>query len=207
MLDRKTLNNFISKVNGAYQQFCVWLYSNNQFAKYQNEWNKIFFDKYCKTEKLALYKSCKYKKFWDVVIPSLQHSWILSIAKLIDPAYFNKDKNKPNMSIYYIIELLEDEILKKEIEKKLYDQKEYFKSIKDQRDKFLAHNDVNFFNKEIKAGTDIFFKSIDEIINEIKKTKPNLADSNRCRNINFDYTKKLSKIGVEEIFKKLNLND
>ncbi len=205
MLDRKTLNNFISKVDGAYQQFCVWSYSNNQFAKYQSEWNKISFNEKIGTEELSQDKGCRYKNFWDIVIPSLQHSWILSVARLIDPAYFKKNKNKPNMSIYYISELLKDEVLKKEIEKKLYNQREYTNSIKYQRDKFLAHNAVIFSNEEnkkIKAGTDIFFKSIDEIINEIKKLKSHL-DGNHCDVIDFDYRKKLSKIGVEEIFEKL----
>ena len=39
MLDVKTLDDFTKKVNKAHQQFCVWMYTNNEFVKYQKIWN------------------------------------------------------------------------------------------------------------------------------------------------------------------------
>ena len=194
MLDYKTLKKFVSKTNHAYQQFCVWMYSNNLFVEYQKKFNDV-----------PMGEDCEYKNFWDVIIPSLQHSWILSVARLVDPPYFGRDKNKekPRLSIYYILELLDDHDLEKTIKDKLESHKNFTDSIKEHRDNFLAHNSVCFENKKIEAGVENFFEALDGIIVEIKDKKSHLKD---CNDINLKHTEKLSKDGVEEIFQALSKN-
>ncbi|MBP6925766.1 MAG: hypothetical protein KBC22_01765, partial [Candidatus Pacebacteria bacterium] len=77
MLDEKIFSKFVSKVDTAHQQFCVWLYLNNEFAKHQDNWNQSFSVLISSdVEKTSRGTGSKYKNFFDVVIPSLQHSWI-----------------------------------------------------------------------------------------------------------------------------------
>jgi len=192
MLDRKTLNDFISKANHAYQQFCVWVYSNNLFVKHEVDFNNV-----------PMGEDCKYKNFWVVMIVSLQHSWIFSIARLLDPPYFIRDKNKtdPRLSIDYILELVDDDYLEKIIKTALDNHKTFIHSIREHRKNFLAHNSVHFKNKKVEAGVESFFKALDDIIAEIKDKKPHLKD---CNSINLEHTEKLSKDGVEEIFQALS---
>ncbi len=197
MLEKKVFDNFITECQKAWQQFCVWKYANNYFAKRQDEFNKIVKDGFSSSEEDAIKNSCKCKNFWDVVIPSLQHSWILSVARLIDPPYFKNDKDKSRLSIYYIIELLDDNELGQVIKNELNNQKDFLESMKTQRDGFIAHNSIGYNNKNIKAGVENFFNRLDNTINKIKNKKPHL---NRCNNINIDFTDKLSEAGVKEIF-------
>lgn len=189
MLDKKTLNDFVSKVDHAYQQFCVWVYANNLFTKHQADFNNV-----------PINKNCKYTNFWDVVICSLQHSWILSVARLFDPAYFMTDKTKPRLSIYYILESLDDNSLEDTIKLKLNNHKTCIDSIKKNRDNFLSHNSVNFKNEKIKPDVEDLFEEIDAIIKNIKSDKSYLKN---CNDINLKYIKELSKDGVEEIFRAL----
>src|SRR3989338_2436009 len=206
MLDVKTLDDFTKKVNKAHQQFCVWMYTNNEFAKHQEKWNQIArARKLFRTEEFSRDKGCKYKNFWDVVISSLQHSWILSLARLFDPAYHpsDKKKNKPRLSLDYILELLDDVSLAKIIRNKIKKYQSTIQSLKIQRDNFLAHNDVNFKSTKIKAGIENLFEELDNAIGEIKKNKKHLAN---CNNINLKYTEVLSRCGVDEIFEALLRN-
>jgi len=208
MLNEKTLNNFTQKANHVHQEFCVWMYVNNEFAKHQIEWNKTAVPrKFFKLEEFSREKGCKYKNFWDVVIPSLQHNWILSLARIFDPAYHSRDKkkNKPRLSLDYILELLDDVSLAKIIRNKIKKYQSIIQSLKIQRDNFLAHNDVNFNfkNTKIKAGVENLFKELDNAILEIKKNKKHLEN---CNNLNLKYTEVLSRCGVDEIFEALLRN-
>ncbi len=204
MLDRKTLNKFISETNGAYSRFFVWMYTNNEFVKYRKTWNDIPEPrKLFKTEEFSREKGCKYKNFWDVVIPSLQHGWILSIARLFDPPYFSRDtkKQNPRLSLDYILELLEDNKLEQFIRDKMKKHQKFIKSIKKQRDNVIAHKDLRFNEDRIEAGIEDLFNTLDEIIIKIKKAKPHLRD---CDNIDLEYTERLSECGVREVFEKLS---
>jgi len=186
MLDEKTLNNFVSETNHAYQQFCVWLYTNNELSKYWGKWNGI-----------------KYKNFWGIVIPTLQYSWILSLARLFDPAYFIRDtkKENPRLCLDYVLELLEDDSLVQTIKQQISNHKNSIDSIKEQRDNFLVHNSIKFNNTRIEVRAESLFKTLDNIITEIKNKNPHLKD---CNNINREDTKKLSQDGIGEIFEALS---
>lgn len=204
MLDEAIFNNFIRKANQSYNQFCIWMFSNNEFAKYQKGWNEIPYDgdKLFNIKDFSQERGCKYKNFWDVIIPTLQHSWILSLSRLFDPPYFFRDKNKdkPRLSIYYIIEQLENDNLEKSIIRQLNKYKDFIDSIKKQRDNFLAHNDIKFTDRKIEAGVENIFETLDNIVAEIKKAKIHLRN---CDTINREYTEKLCKCGVEEVFEAL----
>jgi hypothetical protein len=203
-IDAKTLNEFTRKVNRAHQQFCVWAYVNNKFVEYQETWNgaaipRVLF----KTEDFSRDKGCKYKNFWDVVITSLQHSWILSIARLFDPAYHGRDfkKNNPRLSLEYILELLDNEGLAKEIRVKLHSHKETIESLKNHRNNFIAHNDVHFTPTKVGADIKKIFEELERSISDIKNSDPRLKN---CNNINREYTEALSRCGVDEVFEKLS---
>jgi len=208
MLNEKTLNDFTNKVNHAHHQFCVWMYTNNEFVKHQNDWNKIAKpEKLFTTEEFSREKGCKYKNFWPVVIFSLQCGWILSLARLFDPAYHpcDRDKKKPRLSLYYILRLLDDARLVKLICDK-FEKQQYqvtIQSIKKQRDNFLAHNDVNFKNRRIEAGVENLFKELDDAISKIKQNKKHLAN---CNGTDLKYIENLSSCGVDEIFEALLKN-
>lgn len=190
MPDKKTLNDFIHETNLAYEQFCIWMYLNNGFAKHRKElllsWNK----------------NCKYKNFWNVVLFSLLCRWILSLARLFDPAYHPCDKKKkhPRLSLYYILELLDDASLAKSIQDKFQKDIKTLGSIKKQRDNFIVHNDVNFKGKKLKAGAENLFESLDNAISEIKQNKKHLVD---CNDVNLKHAEDSSRCGVDEVFKTL----
>jgi len=54
----------------------------------------------------------------------------------------------------------------------------------------LAHNNIGENNNVIFAGVENFFKSLNNIILQIKERYPNLKD---CNDINLEYTEKLSE--------------
>ncbi|MBU3895924.1 hypothetical protein KKG36_01220, partial [Patescibacteria group bacterium] len=122
MLDAKTFKEFISKANVAHQQLCVWFATNNEFAKHQTRWNEI--DPEIKPfglEEFTRKHGCKYKNFFSLIIPTLQHGWMLSTARLFDPAYHSRDKNKekPRISLDYILIKLVDQKLSDLIRKQM----------------------------------------------------------------------------------------
>lgn len=199
MLDKKTLDKFTKKANQGRNQFCIRKYAFNNFIKHQEEFNSEAKD-WWYTDDEAIKNSCRYKNFWGIVIPSLQHWWTLSVARLIDPPYFRWDKNKVNLSIYYIIELLEDEDLKLNIKKGLNQQQRFIKWIKKLRDTFLAHNDMEEKENIIPAGIENFFESLNSVIWKIKEKHPDLKE---CNDLNLEYTEKLSEAGVKEMFEKI----
>lgn len=199
MLDPKTLNNFCGKANHAHQQFCVWFYMNNEFAKHQAKWNQ-------EMTEFSGGTGCKYKNFWDVSVASLQHSWILSSARLFDPAYalWDKQKLKPRLSLYYVLGLLDDRDFAQLIENRIIKYQPTIQSLKYIRHNFGAHNAVDFHPARIEAGIEDLFEKLDAIIIDLKQHQSNLQN---CNNINLKYTDALSKCGVDEIFEALSKHE
>ncbi len=203
MLDQKIFNRFISETNKAYSQFSVWMHTNNEFVKHQTTWNDIPEPrKLFKLEDFSRDKGCKYKNFWDITLPSLQQSWILSIARLFDPPYFSRDigKRNPRLSLYYILELIEDDELERFIKNEVNKHEKCIQSIREQRNNVYAHKAVYFDKRKIEAGIEDLFNTFDRVIIKIKKIKPHLK---YCQNINSEYIERLSECGVQEIFEKL----
>ena len=205
MLDADTFNLFIGKANVAYQQFCVWLATNNEFAKHQASWNKIdpeigpF-----ALENFTRKHGCKYKNFWSIVVPTLQHGWTLATARLFDPAYHSRDtkREKPRISLDYILIKLEDEALSGQIRKQLELHRAVINSLRKYRDNVHAHNAAYFVITRIEAGTYELFHWLENIISTIKELKPYFS---MCGSINLEYNEKLSQCGVDEIFEALLL--
>src|SRR3989344_9013115 len=130
LISKQIFNDFIKKVNQTHQQFFVWFYTTNAFAKHQEEWG----------QQMSTYSGgerSKYKNFWLVVIPSLQHTWILSSARLfIDPAYaqWDNDKLKPRLCLSYILELLDDKTFAQSLREKIKKYDSTIQSLKKLRD-------------------------------------------------------------------------
>jgi hypothetical protein len=65
----------------------------------------------------------------------------------------------------------------------------------------LAHNSIKPVDDTIKSGIENLFEGLNNIIIEIKNKNLHLKN---CNDINMEYTEKLSKCGVEEIFEVLS---
>lgn len=196
MLDEKTLNDFSRKVNHAHQQFFVWFYATNEFAKHQNEWGQ-------RMQEYPGGTGSKYKNFWLVVLPSLQHAWILSSTRLfIDPPYapWDNDKLKPRLSLSHMLKLLDDKIFAQSIRDRIKKYDPTIQSLKKLRDNVLAHNDINFQPGQIEAGIENLFEELDGIITDIKEHRPDLQG---CINFDLKNTEALSQCGVHEVFEAL----
>lgn len=207
MLDIYIFKKFIKHANIAHQQLCVWFSANNEFAKHQVHWNKL--DPEIGPfglENFTRRHECKYKNFWNIVVPTLQHGWILSTAKLFDPAYHPRDKNKTKSraSLDLILIMLQDQNLSSIIRTQLNSHEPVLKSLRDHRDYAEAHNDANFVPTRIEAGVENLFQWLEDTIASIKVSESHL---NKCGIINIAYNEKLSQCGVDEIFENLLLSE
>ena len=203
MLDSKTLNSFIGKANQSYQQLCLWLPTNNEFAKNQARWNEFDLkDTLFTTKEFTKKHGCRYKNFWIVVIASLQHGWVLGTARLFDPAYHPSDKKKqrPRLSLDFILEQLGDQTFSNLIKGEQTSHQLVIDSLKSHRDNYHAHNDLNYQNNRIEAGVEKLFEWLESVILRIKQLQPHLKD---CNTINLEYNEKLAQCGVEEVFTDL----
>lgn len=199
MLNKNVFNDFIKKANHTHQQFFVWSYTNNEFAEHQQEWGR-------QMQEYPGGTGSKYKNFWLVVLPSLQHTWILSSARLFDPAYARWDKRKenPRLSLSYILDLLDDETFTQPVRDKIKKHDPVIKSLKKLRNNVLAHNDVSFQPKQIEAGIEDLFEELDSIITHIKRHQPDLQS---CINLDLKNTEVLSQCGVHEVFEALSKSE
>ncbi len=207
MLDVKTFDAFIKKANVANQQLFVWLATNNEFAKHQARWNKL--DPSIRSFAITDFTrkhGCKYKNFWSIVVPTLQHGWTLGVARLFDPAYHPRDarRERPRISLDLLLTDLNDQALGKSIRLEQTQHQLVIDSLKNYRDNFHAHNDANFNTTIIEAGVEKLFEWLEEKIAAIKKSEPHL---NKCGIINFEYNEKLSQCGVDEVFETLLLGE
>ena len=175
---------------------------NNDFIKYKKTFDERPKQWLYSTEE-AIKNSPKYKNFFDVIIPSLQHSRILSVARLLDSAYFRDDETKPNLSIRYILKWLDNAVLKDEIEKELNKNSKFTNSINNMRVNFIAHNTLKQFDKKIEAGIEDFFINLNWILNRIINETPHLK---WCNDMNLDFYEKLSEAGVNDIFSQIIIN-
>lgn len=207
MLDTNTFNAFIGKANKAHQQLCVWFSLNNEFAKHQARWNEIISEAgHFDGGSFTNVRGCKYKNFWSVVVATLQHGWVLGTARLFDTAYHQGDKKKerPRISLDYILSKLEDESLSGDIREQLKSHQIVINSLREHRDNFHAHNDANFASIRIEAGVENLFQWLEDAIAKIKEMKPHLSS---CSVINIEYNEKLSQCGVDEVFEALLLGE
>ena len=205
MLDIKVFEQFIKKANIAHQQLCLWFSMNNEFAKHQARWNQLepgvgLFTLEAFTRK----HGCKYKIFFCVIVPTLNQGWILSTARLFDPAYHSRDikKEKPRISLDYVLGQLSDQALAHSTRLQKVAHDPVIKSLREHRDNTLAHNDATFTTTQIEAGVEKLFNWLENIIAQIKVSEPRLKN---CGIINVTYNEKLAQCGVDEVFENLLL--
>ncbi len=191
MLNEKTFNNFIVEINRVYETFSVWVHVNNQCVKYQKEFNNVPKD-----------EDSKYANFFNVVLTSLINSWVLGISRLLDTPYHKEDikKEKPRLSIYYILEQLNDKGIKQEVRDKLSALKQFIYSNRDLRNERFAHRSLITKAIKQKAGIEDFFELLDNFVNEVKKKYQHLSV---CNDIGMKRAEELSNKGVLELFNKI----
>lgn len=190
MLDLKTFNDFIDEVDKAYQLFNYWKYINNEIYVPSEKWlvpAEIWQNK----------KVPKFGKFWRFVAVSLQDMWILAVARLFDPSSFRDQKR---LSIYYLLDLLNDNIFKNGVELRLQKHKFYMDSVKNYRMNFLAHKSVNAPIKNIEAGIEAFFEELNKIISDIKNKETDLKN---CKDLYFQDIDELCKDDVRKVLQAL----
>jgi hypothetical protein len=122
----------------------------------------------------------------------------LTTARLLDPPQFrSKEITLDNISYQFVLNKIGNKSLKTWMNDQLHEQNLFFENIKLLRNKFLAHNDTEFDEKPIQAGTEIFYARMHEFIVKIKqKHDPTIVwDENTLISI-----EKETKIGVHNIF-------
>jgi hypothetical protein len=207
MLSVEELNEFIGAANRAHQQLCVWFSTQNEFAKHFARWNEFDVElRLFPIEEFTRKHGCKYKNFWPVITASVQHGWILGTARLFDPAYHPRDKNKenPRISFDYVLSKLEDPSLIALLKLQLEQHQEVLISLRAQRNNALAHNDAAFKDTKIEAGVESLYDWLEKAIARIKVSVPSLQE---CRVINVKYNEKLSQCGVDEVFETLLIGE
>lgn len=197
MFDSQNLDQFIKKANVAHQQLCVWFSTNNKLAIYQKDWDQLkSFGNFIERNDF------RYENFWNIILPTLQHSWVLSTARLLDPAYHFRDKkrkNKPRICLDYILSLLSDKKLENNIRNELANHQTFTESIRQLRLNVYAHNDAQFKADKIEAGAEIFFEWLEKKIEQIKEAENCL----KLGNINTLANEEFSQRGVDNIFKDI----
>ncbi len=89
--------------------------------------------------------------FWNAVISSLNHSWMLSLAKIYEESKYSKRDEV--ISIYSLVEHQADTARKNEAKRLLVKRKGLFKNLKNIRNRLLAHN-----NAKHRADPKVLFK-------------------------------------------------
>ena len=203
MIDKNTLSSFVKEVDHAYQQFSVWKYCNNQYAEHCDNFEEKLVQHWATSVEEFMQNNRTFQNFWEVTLPSLQHAWMISVCRLMDPAFFQNDKTKPNLSLDYIIEHLDNDVLINQIRLSAKTHSSYTKHMKTWRDKYLAHNDFNFAEQTIEAGYEDYIEFLVETIKNIKKQYPHLKD---CNNVDLIWLDRVSETGVKEVFEKLSVD-
>lgn len=106
------------------------------------------------------------KHFWGIVIHSLQTEFLLGLAKI-----FEDRKEKDVLSIYYLLDLLQEGIEKEEIKDKINARSSIIENLRIWRNKILAHQDVYFAHnpKEIFGKFPIKNNEIEELMELLKE--------------------------------------
>lgn len=195
MLDTKIFNDFIKEIERAYARFRVWVYANNEFVKCQNIFNDVPDGEHC-----------KFTNFWDVTLNSLQSAWILSVSRLlIDDAYHSRDvgQKKPRLSVKYIFNQLDDEDIKIGYYKKTSssEYKEFMDSLDEIRGGRFAHRNVKEVPNTLKAGVEDCFNALLWLVQEAKSRNKELQS---CKVLHYESIDNLSRMGVEELFRKIS---
>ncbi len=201
MLELKLLNDFIAEIDDTYQQFCVWKHTNNQMVLHGKRFNKRVDRSWCVTTEEFIAKNRQFQNFWTVTLPTLQHGWMLSVSRLMDDAYFDaKKKTKPNLSMSYILDCLDDPTLVGQISSTIDKQQTFISNITDWRNRCLAHNCVSFSESTISKGFEDYIECLLKCIELIKIAN---SDLSQCSTINLIFIDNISEAGVNELFTKL----
>ncbi len=203
MLDVKTLEEFVKEVGDVWGQFCVWKHTNNKLAVHPPQFEKDIDRSWSLTADDFIAKNRKFQNFWTVTLPSLQHGWMISVARLMDEAFFDpKKKTKPNLSLKYVVELLQDLVINEVVTQQEAQHQPFVTSILEWRHKYLAHNDLNFSADRISKGFEDYIEFLVTLVEKIKASHPELRS---CSKLDLTHIDRVTEAGVNEIFDKILL--
>jgi hypothetical protein len=153
MLEKNDFENFIDEAIEICTVFNIWT------GYHIPSQNKVIFDK--------AYSNTDANQCARAFDSSLQHSWILGIARLLDPP---ETFGHENLSIEFILRQFENAELKQKYEEFCSSHSDFIFSYRQARNKLLAHNAIDdSFNEILKAGIEDFFNFLKDLITEIKK--------------------------------------
>ena len=149
-LQQTTFKEFFGKVFIAHNQFCIWLSINNELAKLDQQ------------------ATVKNDLFWQIILPTLQQSWILALARILDKPSYNQKKERSRLSLDYISEQLADPEVSSLIEEVKQKNKDAIESIRHHR-KFIAHNPINELRDPQIATMGALFDDLEKTIIKMGK--------------------------------------
>ncbi|MEK7672927.1 MAG: hypothetical protein AAB373_03510 [Patescibacteria group bacterium] len=155
MLTEENFDEFIDQINTTYYYFQLWINLNNEYVPVQ--------------DKFSSYEIPKLMKF---TLHSLQQTWILGIARLLDGGEYNGNRR---LSVEFILTESGDiELMKYYVDYMQQDHMKKFKySNRDLRDEKIAHMTPGIIKiKKQKAGIEEFFDLIEHIIQKLQKNHP-----------------------------------
>ena len=153
-----------------------------------------------KKEYNEIYKENTY--FWNATLPSLQFSYLMGLAKL-----FDKRKQKDVLSIYYLIDLIQEKNEKNKIKEEIHKYQSSIKNLVIWRNKILAHCSVFFAHNSRKLFERFPIKGeeLENLMNLLEKVLGTI-DSARTKigqRYDFRIIKEGSQRDAENIIKKI----
>lgn len=152
MLATEDFEQFVKEVGETFEVFCTWTSCHTEGG------NKDVLDK--------VYADPKLKPTLHVLDAAVQHSWILGVARLLDP---EKSAGKENISIEYVLRKLDNTDLLTRFTQFKTTHADFIDTYKEVRHKRLSHNAKLYKPTLLKAGVEEFFEFLEELINEISK--------------------------------------
>lgn len=150
MLSKEHFKEFIDEVNTTYYNFRIWIHSNNEWVKVQDNVN-----------------DGRIVRLMIVILHALKQVWILGVARLLDEAYLG---NKSRLSVKFILKEAgyPDLECAYNARMKKPDMQKFETSNRQLRNEKISHKTPGSTIRTQEAGAEKFFKIVEYIISELK---------------------------------------
>lgn len=189
MIKKQEFEEFVDEISKLSRIFFTWLHTYNSFIPQLENYN------HKNPEKPAEIK------YWETTCHSLQAAWMLGAARLLDDAYAKGDKRKekPRLSIAYVLEQLNDQNLSDNYQKFKDEHLQFIESNRIIRNNSQGHRSPGFGIGVQNGGIEKFIKFLEDLVNEIKANYPDISNEISYSNIKIE---EYCKRGAENIWKK-----
>jgi len=184
----KYLNKVRNNISNLHNRFYIWRGLLNK------DYNKIY---------------NKNKYFWASVVYSLDKLIIIDLSKLFEQRNEWQEKRYgKGINLYRLMEFIEDESKKNDIEKKINEEISKIESIKGWRDKLIAHEDEDVF-----LNMDSFYEEyslkhadIEDLIELSKKILGDITTTvtKEGHSYTFETFRREGDLDIKTIMKKLS---